>query len=83
MRRQTPQQPSRGAQKAGRWVRFGTELIRKSNAKPCINAENFLDSVQTVFRPNLAELWRLDEFTDEMTVLLIDNCPTHIIWVVM
>jgi hypothetical protein len=53
-------------------------MIMKSNAKPYINAEIFLDSVQTVFRPRLAELRRLDEFAEEMAVLLYDYCPSDI-----
>jgi hypothetical protein len=53
-------------------------LITKSNAKPYINAEIFLDYVQTVFLLGLAELWRLDEFAEEIAVLLMDNCPSHI-----
>jgi hypothetical protein len=56
----------------------GTALIMTSNAKPEINAEIFLDSVQIVFLPILAELRRLDEFAKEITVLLMDNCPSHI-----
>jgi hypothetical protein len=50
----------------------------KSNTKPYINTEIFLDYYQAVFRPNLAEFRRLDEFADEMTVLLIDNYSSHI-----
>jgi phosphoglycerol transferase MdoB-like AlkP superfamily enzyme len=36
-----------------------------------------------VFLPNLAELRRLDEFAEEMAVLLLDNCPSHVTCVVM
>jgi hypothetical protein len=64
-------------------VRFRTDLIMKSNAKRYISAEIFLDYVQTVFLSNLAELRRLDEFAEEMAVLLMDNCPSHISCVVM
>jgi hypothetical protein len=59
-------------------VRFGTDLIMKLNAKPYINADIFFDYVQTVFLSNLAELRRLDTFAEEMAVLLMDNCPSHI-----
>jgi hypothetical protein len=59
-------------------VRFGTGLIITSNAKPYINAEIFLDCVQTVFLSNLAELRRLDEFVEEMAVLLMDHYLSHI-----
>jgi hypothetical protein len=55
----------------------------KSNAKPYINAEIFLDYLQTVFLPNLAELRRLDEFAGEMAVLLMDNWPSQITGIVM
>jgi hypothetical protein len=55
----------------------------KSNAKSYINAEIVLDSVQTVLLTNFAELWRLDEFAEEMAVLLTDNCPSHMTCVVM
>jgi hypothetical protein len=64
-------------------VRFGTDLIMKSNAKPYVSAGIFLDHVQTVFLPNLAELRRLDEFAEEMAVLLMDNCRSHITCIVM
>jgi hypothetical protein len=64
-------------------VRFGTDLIMKSNAKPYVSAEIFLDSIQTVFLPNLAELWRLDEFAEEIAVFLMDRCSSHITCVVM
>jgi uncharacterized protein (DUF1800 family) len=50
----------------------------KSNAKPSINAEICLDYVQTVFLPNFVELQRLDEFTEEMAVFLMENCRSHI-----
>jgi hypothetical protein len=55
----------------------------KSNAKPYTKAEIFLNSVQTVFPPNFAELRRLDEFAEEMAVLFMDNCQSHITRVVM
>jgi hypothetical protein len=50
-------------------VRFGM---------PCINATIFLDYIQIAFLLDLAELCRLDEFVEEMAVLLIDNCLSHI-----
>jgi hypothetical protein len=57
---------------------FGTELIMESNEKPYINTEIFLDYVQTVFLPNLAELRRWDEFAEKMAGRSMDNCPSHI-----
>jgi hypothetical protein len=73
----------RAAEKARCMLRNGTDLITKSNVKPYINAEMFLDCVQTVFLPNFAELWRLDEFAEEMSVLLMENCPSQITCIVM
>jgi hypothetical protein len=75
--------PSVREQLKKRGVRFGTDLIMKSNAKPYIHEEISTDDVQTVFLSNLAELQRLDEFAEEMTVLLMDNCASHITCVVM
>jgi hypothetical protein len=62
------------------------DLIMKSNATPTINAEVFLDYVQTVFQLNVAALRRLDEsdeFAEEMAVLLMENCLSDITRVVM
>jgi hypothetical protein len=42
------------------------------------DSEIFLGYVQTVFRRHPAELRRLDEFAEEIAVLLMDNCPSHI-----
>jgi hypothetical protein len=42
-------------------VHFGTDLILKSNLKPSINVEIRLDSMRTVFLPNLTEVGTLDE----------------------
>jgi hypothetical protein len=58
----------------------------KSNAKPSINAKMFLDYVQSVFLHHFAEFKRLDElddFPEEMAVLLMDNCPNQITCVVL
>jgi hypothetical protein len=59
-------------------VRFGTDFVFRSNPKPYINTESFLDSIRTVFLHNLAELRTLDGFTEETGVLLMDNCPSHV-----
>jgi hypothetical protein len=59
-------------------VRFGTDLVLRSNPGPYINAEIFLDYIRTVFLLNLAELWTLDAFTEETRVLLMDNCPSYV-----
>jgi hypothetical protein len=50
----------------------------RSNPKRYINAEIFLDSIRTVFLPNLAEVRTLDEFAEEIGVLLMDDCPSHV-----
>jgi hypothetical protein len=55
----------------------------KSSAKPYINAEMFLDYIQTVFLLHLAEPRKLDEFAEGMAVLLMDSCPSHITCVMM
>jgi hypothetical protein len=36
-------------------VRFGMDLVMKSNGRPSINAETFRDSILIVLLPNLAE----------------------------
>ena len=59
-------------------VRLGTDFVLRSNPKPYINAEIFLDYIRTVFLPNLAELRTLDAFSEETAVLLMDNCPSHV-----
>jgi hypothetical protein len=59
-------------------VRFGTDFVLRSNPKPYIKAESFLDYIRTVFLPNLAELRTLHGFAEETGVLLIDNCPSHV-----
>jgi hypothetical protein len=46
-------------------VRFGTDFVLRSNPKPYINPEIFLDYIRTVFLPNMAELRTLDAFTEE------------------
>jgi hypothetical protein len=59
-------------------VRFGTNFILKVRSKPYINAKFSLDYIRTVFLPNPYESLALDEFTNEDTVLLMDNCPSHV-----
>jgi hypothetical protein len=68
-------------EKHGVW--FGTNLIMKSNAKPDINAEISFDDLQAIFLLNLAEFRGSDEFSEEMSVSLMENCPSHITCVVM
>jgi hypothetical protein len=59
-------------------VRPGAHFVLESNNNPYINAEICLDYTRTVFVPNIAELRTLDEFADEIGVLLMDNCPGHV-----
>jgi hypothetical protein len=59
-------------------IHFRTDLVLKSNRKPYINTEIFLDYIQTVFLPDLAELRMLDAFTTEISVLLMDNCSSYV-----
>jgi hypothetical protein len=61
-----------------RGVRFGTDFVLKSRAKPYINAEIFSEYIRTVFIPNLNELRSLEQFAHEEAVLLMDNCPSHV-----
>jgi hypothetical protein len=56
---------------------FGSDFVLKSNSKPYINAEIFLDYIRTVFLPNLAILRTLDEFADEIGVVWTENYPNH------
>jgi hypothetical protein len=62
-------------------VQFWVDFVLKSNNKPSINAEIFLDYIQTIFLvlPTLVELRTLDEFGEEIGVSLMDNCPNHVI----
>jgi hypothetical protein len=50
----------------------------KPNGQPHINAEIFLDHIQTVFLRTFAELHALDAFAEEVAVSLMDNCSSHI-----
>jgi hypothetical protein len=59
-------------------VRFSTDFVLRSNPSPYINTKIFLDYIRMVFLPNLAELRKLDAFTEETGVLLMDNCPSHV-----
>jgi hypothetical protein len=58
-------------------VRFAPDFVLRSNPKPDMNAKSFLDYIQMVSLPNLAELRTLDGFAEETGVLLMDNCPSH------
>jgi hypothetical protein len=59
-------------------VRFGRDLILKSNHRPYVNAEIFLEDVRTVFLPYLVCVRGLGAFAAEEAVLLMDNCSAHL-----
>jgi hypothetical protein len=54
-------------------VRFGGELLLKSNHRPCFNARIFLNLVRTVFLPYLFRHRDLGAFAEEIAVLLMDE----------
>jgi hypothetical protein len=60
-------------------VQFGMDFVLRSNARPCSNAEIVLDYIRTVFLPSLADLRTFDGFADETGVLLMNNCPNHVL----
>jgi hypothetical protein len=60
-------------------VRLDTDFVLRSNPSPYINAEIFLDYIRTVFLPNLAELRKLEAFTEETGLLLMEKSPSHVI----
>jgi hypothetical protein len=75
----TSQAPTSGQERIKKeGVRFNTEFVLRSNPKPYINAEIFLDYIRTVFLSNLAELRTLEGFAEETGELLMANCPSHV-----
>jgi hypothetical protein len=56
------------------WNRFGFKV----EFEAVYQHGNLLDSIQTVFLPNLAELRMSDEFAEEIVVFLMNNCSSHI-----
>jgi hypothetical protein len=67
---------SESSSKAGWSVRSGFD--HKVECEAVHQCRNLFDCIQTAFRPNLAELRRLDEFAEGMAVSLMDNCPGQI-----
>jgi hypothetical protein len=59
-------------------IRFGRDLILKSNQKHYINAGIFFDDLRTVFFPDRVRLPHLAEFATEDAVLTMDNCLDRI-----
>jgi hypothetical protein len=66
----------RETQEAPRWVRnrFGLEV----ECEATYQRGNLVDHIRTVFLPNLAKVRALDEFAEEMAVLLMDHWSSHI-----
>jgi hypothetical protein len=59
-------------------VHFGRDLILKSNHKPYVNAEIFLEYVRTVLLPYRVCVRGLGVFAAEEAVFLMDNCSAHV-----
>jgi hypothetical protein len=59
-------------------VRFRRDLILKSNHRPYVNTEIFLDYIKTVFLSYLVWLRGLDEFAIKGAILLMDNYSDHV-----
>jgi hypothetical protein len=59
-------------------VRFGRDLILKSNHRPYVNIKIFLDSIKTVLLSYFVLLQSLAGFAAEDVVLLMDNCSAHV-----
>jgi hypothetical protein len=59
-------------------VRFGRNLILKSNSRTYVNAEIFPDDIRSVFLPYVIGLRSLAGLGAEDAVLLIDNCSAHV-----
>lgn len=59
-------------------ARFGRDLILKSHQRLEINAGIVLDYIRTVFSPGLVKLDDLVEFDEEIAVILMAFCSTHV-----
>jgi hypothetical protein len=59
-------------------VRFRRDLILKSNWRPYVNAEIFLEDVTTVFLPYLVCVRGLGAFAAEEAVALMDDMSGHV-----
>jgi hypothetical protein len=57
---------------------FGKDLILKSNQKSYLSAGIFLEDIRTVFFPYLVSLRDLAVFTEEIAVVLMENCSAHV-----
>jgi cytidine deaminase len=62
----------------GHGAGLGMALILKSNLKPYINTDIFLDHIRTVFLPCLVTIRHLAAFAEEVAMLLMDNRSAHV-----
>jgi hypothetical protein len=59
-------------------VCFRGDMIFKSNQKPYITANIFIDSIRTVFLPYIDTLRGLAVLAQEISFLLMDQCSGHV-----
>jgi hypothetical protein len=59
-------------------VRSAAHFFPQQRNKPYINSEQFVDHIRCVFLPYLSNLCRRPELSGEKSVLLMDNCPPHV-----
>jgi hypothetical protein len=59
-------------------MQIGKHLILKQRAKPYVNADLFENYVRTVFLPQLAITYIMQNVRNEEAVLLMDNCSPHL-----
>jgi hypothetical protein len=61
-----------------RGVRFGIDFILEERSKPYANAEFFSRSYSHRVTSQSQGTASLEEFGDEDAVVLMDNCPSHV-----
>jgi hypothetical protein len=59
-------------------MRLGRAVILKHRQKPYLNRELFVDYIQTVFLPHLADLPRNEQLSSEETPSLMDNSSPYL-----
>jgi hypothetical protein len=57
---------------------FGRTLILKSNQRPYINADIFLESIRTSHQPYFLRVRQLPAVAEELVVWLMENCSGHV-----
>jgi hypothetical protein len=65
----------KASQKTGR--RFGRDFALQLNQKPYINAGIFLDYIRIIFVPYIDTFRGLAVLTQEISILLLDDCSAH------